>query len=407
MPVAAPLPPDEAARLAALHRFAATDRLQERRLDRLVRLAADVFGIQAVAVAMVDADRVWFKAQTGLAFRAIPRTGAFSAWTVLSDDVTVVEDATQDRRFADSVQVVGPPEIRFYAGAPLMTAEGHRIGALSLVDTVARKFPPARRAQLREFASLVSDALELHRALAETEAAREEAMLASRSKGEFLAFMSHELRTPLNAIIGFSEMLESEAFGPLGDPHYRDYAGVIRQAGGHLLEVITSILDLSRIEAGKMTLSPDPLTLVEEADAVITLMLGQARQKEQSLVMDASLHALPVLQADRSAFRQILLNLISNAIKFTPADGRIVVSGAIAADGLRVSVSDDGPGIAPADLVRLGEAFYQAGPKSERRGGTGLGLAISRRLMGLHGGRLVVDSELGKGTTATMVFPIT
>src|SRR5690606_16086122 len=117
------------------------------------------------------------------------------------------------------------------------------------------------------------------------------------------------------------------------------------------------------------------------------------------------LHALPILQADRSAFRQILLNLISNAIKYTPGESRIVVRGAAGAREIRVSVSDDGPGIAAADLARLGEAFYQAGPKRNHRGGTGLGLAISRRLMGLHGGRLVIDSELGKGTTATMLFP--
>lgn len=154
-----------------------------------------------------------------------------------------------------------------------------------------------------------------------------------------------------------------------------------------------------------MPLKSAPLTVVEEADAVITLLLGQARQKEQSLVMDASLHGLPVLQADRSAFRQVLMNLISNAIKYSPAESRIVVGGAADAREIRISVSDDGPGISPVDLARLGEPFYQAGPKADRRGGTGLGLAISRRLMKLHGGQLRIESTLGVGTTATMVFP--
>ena len=402
---AAPLPPDEAARLAALRRFGILDTGTDPRYDRLVQLAAQVFGTPMAAISLIDAERQWCKATVGLAAREFPRGHSFCAWTILADDVLAVEDLSRDARFSDNPLVAGAPHLRFYAGAPLVTSEGYRVGALAIIDDKPRAFSAAQRAQLRDFAVLVAEALELNRALAETETAREEAMLASRSKGEFLAFMSHELRTPLNAIIGFSEMLESEAFGPLGDPHYRDYAGVIRQAGGHLLEVITSILDLSRIEAGKMTLSPDPLTLVEEADAVITLLLGQARQKNQSLVMDASLHALPVLQADRSAFRQILLNLISNAIKYTPDEGRIVVRGAAGDGEIRVSVSDDGPGIAAADLVRLGEAFYQAGSKKDRRGGTGLGLAISRRLMGLHGGRLVIHSELGRGTTATMIFP--
>ena len=402
----APLPPDEAARLADLRSFAILDTPYDPRFDRLVQLAARVFGTQGAVVTLLDADRLWFKAHIGIADREMPRELGFCSWAVLSDELCVAEDLQADARFSDNPLVTAADGLRFYAGAPLISRDGHCIGTLAIFDSVARRFDAAQRAHLQEFAGLVLDALELHRSLAETETAREEAMLASRSKGEFLAFMSHELRTPLNAVIGFAEMLESEAYGPLGDSHYKDYAGLIHQAGQHLLEVINSILDLSRIEAGKMTLTLDRLKVVDEADAVISLLLTQARQKELSLVMDASLHALPVLHADRSAFRQVLLNLISNAIKFTRPEGRIVVTGATDADSIRISVGDDGPGIAPADLVRLGEAFYQAGPKNQRRQGSGLGLAISHRLMALHGGRLNIASDLGRGTTATMVFPL-
>ncbi|MCW0232971.1 MAG: GAF domain-containing sensor histidine kinase [Ferrovibrio sp.] len=402
----APLPPDEAARLADLRSFAILDTPYDPRFDRLVQLAARVFGTQGAVVTLLDADRLWFKAHIGIADREMPRELGFCSWAVLSDELCVAEDLQADARFSDNPLVTASDGLRFYAGAPLISRDGHCIGTLAIFDSVARRFDAAQRAHLKEFAGLVLDALELHRSLAETETAREEAMLASRSKGEFLAFMSHELRTPLNAVIGFAEMLESEAYGPLGDSHYKEYAGLIHQAGQHLLEVINSILDLSRIEAGKMTLTLDRLKVVDEADAVISLLLTQARQKELSLVMDASLHALPVLHADRSAFRQVLLNLISNAIKFTRPEGRIVVTGATDADSIRISVGDDGPGIAPADLVRLGEAFYQAGPKNQRRQGSGLGLAISHRLMALHGGRLNIASDLGRGTTATMVFPL-
>ena len=406
MPTPAPLPPDEAGRLAALERFAILDTPNDPRFDRLVALTAQIFGAQAATVTLIDADRQWFKAQYGIQLSDLPRANAFSAWAILSDEVFVVEDLRQDRRFADHPRVAGEPWLRFYAGAPLIAENGYRIGALTVLDTLPRRFDAADREKLRALAALASDALDLHRALAETEMAREEAMLASRSKGEFLAFMSHELRTPLNAVIGFAGLLESETYGPLGAAHYKDYAGLIRQAGEHLLEVISSILDLSRIEAGKMTLTLDRLTIVDEADAVISLLLPQARQKDQSLVMDASLHALPPLDADRSAFRQVLLNLISNAIKFTPENGRIVVQGAVKKREIQISVVDDGPGISDSDLVRLGEAFYQAGPKNQRGQGTGLGITISRRLMGLHGGRLLIESALGEGTTATMVFPL-
>lgn len=403
---AAPLPPNEAARLADLRSFGILDTPYDPRFDRLAQLAARVFGTSGAAITLLDADRLWFKAHVGVDLRELPRETGFCSWTILSGELCIAEDMQADARFADNPLVkVSEGGLRFYAGAPLISRDGHCIGALGIFDSAPRHFDEAQRAHLKDFAGLVIDALELHRALAETEAAREEAMLASRSKGEFLAFMSHELRTPLNAVIGFAEMMESQAYGPLGDDHYKDYAGLIRQAGQHLLEVINSILDLSRIEAGKMTLTLDRLKVVDEADAVISLLLTQARQKELSLVMDASLHGLPALQADRSAFRQVLLNLISNAIKFTPPEGRIVVSGEADRDKVRIGISDDGPGIAPADLVRLGEAFYQAGPKNQRRQGSGLGLAISHRLMALHGGKLAITSELGCGTTATMVFP--
>lgn len=403
---AAPLPSTEAARLADLRSFGILDTPYDPRFDRLAQLASRVFGTEGAVITLLDADRLWFKAHVGVTMRELPREHGFCSWAVLSEELCVAEDLQADARFADNPLVTASGGLRFYAGAPLISRDGHCIGTLAIFDSVARRFGELQRSHLKEFATLVLDALELHRALSETEAAREEAMLASRSKGEFLAFMSHELRTPLNAVIGFAEMVESEAYGPLGNVKYKDYAGLIRQAGQHLLEVINSILDLSRIEAGKMTLTLDRLKVVDEADAVISLLLTQARQKELSLVMDASLHGLPVLHADRSAFRQVLLNLISNAIKFTPAEGRIVVSGAVEKNTLRIGIGDDGPGIAPADLVRLGEAFYQAGPKNQRRQGSGLGLAISHRLMALHGGRLKIASALGHGTTATMIFPL-
>jgi signal transduction histidine kinase len=402
----APLPPNEAARLSDLRSFGILDTPYDPRFDRLVQLAARVFGMEGAVITLLDADRLWFKAHVGIDQRELPRELGFCSWAVLGEGLCVAEDLQQDARFADNPLVASVPGLRFYAGAPLVSRNGHSIGTLAIFDSKPHRFDEAQRQHLRDFADLAMDALELNRALHETESAREEAMLASRSKGEFLAFMSHELRTPLNAVIGFAEMLQSEAYGPLGDDHYKDYAGLIRQAGQHLLEVINSILDLSRIEAGKMTLTLDRLKVVAEADAVISLLLTQARQKELSLVMDASLHGLPALHADRSAFRQVLLNLISNAIKFTPAEGRIVVTGSAEKDTVRISIRDDGPGIAPADLVRLGEAFYQAGPKNQRRQGSGLGLAISHRLMALHGGKLSIASELGQGTTATMIFPL-
>jgi len=241
---------------------------------------------------------------------------------------------------------------------------------------------------------------------AEARAAQRETERASRAKSEFLAHMSHELRTPLNAVLGFSELLMSEAFGPLGNPRYHTYATDIRDSGAHLLALIDDILDLSRIEAGRMPLSDEGLELDGLSVQVLTMLRDKAAEKSVALSADVA-GDLPMLLGDPRAIRQMLLNLLSNAVKFTPPGGRAMLTAALMPDGgIGIMVADTGAGISAADLGRVLEPFERADATIARvTEGTGLGLPIVKRLIELHGGRLELSSEPGVGTSAVLIFP--
>ncbi len=236
--------------------------------------------------------------------------------------------------------------------------------------------------------------------------ARTEAESASQAKTQFLASMSHELRTPLNAIIGFSEILDRELFGALGQERYRDYARLIHESGQHLLNVVNDILDMSKIEAGKFSIQKEPFDASSLVTSCRDIMQHTAEQKGLSLEADAPEH-IPSLAADKRACKQMLLNVLSNAIKFTEPGGWVKLSASIEARNVVFTVSDNGIGIADEDLSRLGAPFVQAADSYDRsHEGAGLGLSVVRGLTRLHGGNLEIASTLGEGTVVRIVLPL-
>jgi cell cycle sensor histidine kinase DivJ len=236
--------------------------------------------------------------------------------------------------------------------------------------------------------------------------ARSAAEAADAAKTRFLATMSHELRTPLNAIIGFSEMIVQEDLLMLDAARRREYAQLINDSGQHLLSVVNGILDMSKMESGNFEIAPEPFAPRAALINCCNLLALKARENGIELATDAPLD-LPVITGDPRAFRQIVINLVSNAIKFTERGGKVTVAASIEGPRFVLRVSDNGVGIAPDDLKRIGDPFFQAGKTYQRRHeGTGLGLSIVKSLVGLHGGDLRLHSKIGEGTTVTVVLPL-
>ncbi|WP_207478326.1 sensor histidine kinase [Arenibaculum pallidiluteum] len=237
-------------------------------------------------------------------------------------------------------------------------------------------------------------------------AARDSAEEASRARSQFLALMSHELRTPLNAIIGFSELIETQALGPIGVERYVEYARDVRLSGSHLLALVNDLLDMSKIEAGKYELHRDVVDLRQIVRSCVRMMALRAQEADVMLVDRLDEIRMPPLNADERALKQVILNLLSNALKFTEAGGRTEISGAVLGGWVEIRVEDDGIGIPPEHLTRIGRPFEQVDNAHTRRhAGTGLGLALSRSLVELHGGYLDIDSAQGRGTCVTVRLP--
>ena len=239
----------------------------------------------------------------------------------------------------------------------------------------------------------------------ENQVAKEAAEASSRVKSQFLANMSHELRTPLNAIIGFSDLIKNQMFGPL-HARYAEYAGIINESGNHLLNLVSDILDIAKIEAGKFVLDFQDVDLQEAMNYCLSLV--KTRADESGITLAVKLPSGPlVFSADQRAFRQILLNLLSNAVKFTRAGGQVTVRADVVGDNLRLCVSDTGIGMSQSLLARVGRPFEQAvSDPVHAREGTGLGLSLVRSMVQQHGGNLHIESREGEGTTVSLELPL-
>ncbi len=386
--IAAPLPDNEKERLAALARYNVLDTLPEAAFDRITRLAAAVLGTPIALVSLIDGDRQWFKSHYGIDATETPRDMAFCGHAILQDGVLVIPNAAQDARFSGNPLVAGAPDIRFYAGAPLTTPDGYKLGTLCVIDREARvEMTGEQEALLSDLAALVIDELELR-----TE--KHKAVSANEAKSQFLANMSHEIRTPMNAVMGFTNMLMDTKL----DKEQQELTSTIRHSCVALLDIINDILDISKIEAGKMTLEQFPFSIRLLANEVVTLFSQKAKELLLDLKMEYSEDLPEGFIGDPTRLRQVLMNLVSNALKFTEK-GSVTLSLSFKGGTLHVKVQDTGIGIKPENVSKLFEDFTQEDMSTARRyGGTGLGLSICRKLLALMGSKLEVQSTYGKGT---------
>jgi signal transduction histidine kinase len=397
------VPPNEAERLAALRRYRILDTEAEEAFDRITRLAQKIFRVPIALITLIDVSRQWFKSCYGLGMQETGRDVAFCSHAILRPEVMVVSDATTDPRFAENPFVVGEPNIRFYAGAPLRSPDGHNVGTLCILDTDPRwGLNEEQRLILEDLAALVVDEMELRLGASQVktdlqvrEQAARVAEAANRSKSEFLSRMSHELRTPLTAILGFGQLLEASDLSE-SDQEAVEY---IVKAGNHLMGLINDVLDFSRIESGKLLLSMEPVAISDLLKEVISLMQGFANERRIQLSREVPL-GCGFVQADMQRLKQVLLNLISNAIKYNQVGGRVSFSCDRPREGtVRLGVHDTGSGI-PAELqLRLFQPFDRLGAERTSVEGTGLGLALSKQLVEAMDGALTLESNSGQGST--------
>ena len=585
--MSAPLPENEASRLAKLHEYEILDTPAERTFERITRLAARFFNVPMAAVSLLDERRLWRKARFGLRVSEHCRENSFCSYAILEDKVLVVPDTHADERFVNNPHVVNSPHVRFYAGAPLCADDGCRLGALCVMDRSPREFTAAERHMLADLASIVVDEMNLRRAAVrlhtevkghqrtqrtlqaehrmleglkgsleqrisqrtadvsqanawlreeigrreqlererenlgriiegsldfislatldgrptfineaglrmvglermeqaaglrltdfflpeeqgavqdvatatlmqtgcrerdfqfrnlrtgapvpvswsqflvmdphtgeptgiatvarditerkQTEKAlreaKEEAEKANRAKSEFLSRMSHELRTPLNAILGFGQILQSQ----VTDDGHKLCATHVVTAGRHLLSLINEVLDIARIEAGRVELSPEAVFVDDMLAETLDLLRPSATARRITIETPTGPGGHVGVMADRKRFKQVLLNLLSNAVKYSPPGSRVVVDCRLTPPWqVHLSVQDFGPGITADKLARLFVAFDRLGAEDSMVQGTGLGLALSKHLVEAMGGQIGVESAPGKGSTFWVRLP--
>ena len=381
--------------------------------DTIVRSAARLCDAPVAAVFLTDGRMLYHMANYGSSPEGLkaqlarfPRPVAMdtvSGMAILARTIVHVPDI-EDPSTHDFVQQSGRLlGFRSVVGVPMLR-EGESMGVLNVTRREAGRFSDTEVDLLKTFADQAVIAIENVRLFNDLELANRGLQAASRHKSEFLANMSHELRTPLNAVLGFSEVLSERMFGELNEKQ-EEYLKDIQASGQHLLSLINDILDLSKVEAGRMELELTDFHLPAALDNAMTLVRERAARRGIALHADVD-ERLGQIQADERKIRQVVLNLLSNAIKFTPEGGSINVR-AMPGDGVvKVSVGDTGAGIAPEDQEAIFEEFKQVGTAAKKVEGTGLGLALSRKFVELHGGRIWVTSELGAGSTFTFTIPM-
>ena len=394
---AAPLPDNEDERLAELLSYDVLDTEAEQLFDDLTTLASQICDTPIALISLIDPDRQWFKSRVGLDAEETSREIAFCSHAILQDDVFEIPNASLDPRFHDNPLVTGAPDIRFYAGAPLVSPSGHAIGTLCTIDRKPRKLTESQKTSLQTLSKSVVAHLELKRKNRELER-------TSQFRSDFLSYVSHEIRTPLNAINTFSRLLEGEAQKLKLPESFTTPLSHVTQSGERLLEIVNSVLDIKQIEAGKMRVMPRAVSTHDFFTHLFSLTKIRAEDGGITFTSTIDIRVPDTLFFDDTKFGQVSLNLLSNAIKFTNPGKSVNAQVKYKNDKLIFNVIDQGIGISEEDQKRLFTPFERM-ENAHQISGTGLGLNISKRLIELMDGTIKVSSKVNEGTRISVTLP--
>lgn len=389
------LPPDEPERVAALQQLRILDTPAEERFDRITRTASDLFRVPIALVSLVDSQRQWFKSRTGLDASETPRAVSFCAHAILGTGPFVVEDALADSRFADNPLVVGPPGIRFYAGMPLRSDSGRKLGTLCIIDHSARHFGAADARRLHDLAAWAERELNL---------AQEIDRAVAEMRETLVRLISHELRTPVTGVVGALEVLRG---GGIDADNIETLVRLATDSAGRLKRVVDEIVEIAEIDAGRQDVTPRPIDLPMFMEAARDFFADTPRQAGVGIELAAPPHLI-VPVAPRPLTR-ILRALLDNALRFSPAGATVHFAATRPhPDTVRISVTDHGPGI-PAELIpRLFLPFVQGDASDSRpHEGCGISLATGRRLAIAIGGHLGYEAGPNGGSCFYLDLPLT
>ena len=388
-PVKAESPTNQYARLSALRAYEILDTPREAEFDAIVKLVAAICRTPIAVVNLIDENRQWFKAEVGLGVRETPLDTSLCAHAILERDLLVVPDTLLDVRFADNPLVTGDPRLRFYAGALLKTSSNLPIGTLCVLDVQPRQLDEIQIEALKTLSDHVMNLLNLR-------AAAQEARKATQAHQVLLAMVSHDLRTPLNVVMLCAERLASSS-----DPNTATVSGRLKRAAVSALHLVDDLVDFASLQASSLTL--------QIKDASVATLLKDAMDFFEPIAANADIQLqlqlteeLPWVPMDVSRMTQVMNNIIGNALKFTPAKGRISVGGVVQDAMIAILVADTGPGIPPEQIERVFDPHWRT-PGAAR--GAGLGLSIVRSLVEAHGGEVTISSVMGQGTTLAVRLP--
>lgn len=402
-----PLPFNDTQRLETLDSYNVLDTQPDEAFDCLTRLACRQFGTPIALVSLVDENRQWFKSGFGLDAMETDRDSAFCGYAIMSADPLIVLDATNDPRFADNTLVCGSPDIRFYAGAPLISPLGFRLGTFCIIDVKAHdSFSEENTAALKDFATAIMQILELQRRTASFDAEENESRSAEDARVSLFSTVAHEIRSPVAALCSSAKILESQIFGPPGDERYSEFFSIMSETAEHVVDLTDRMLNFARLRTGDVEMKEELHSVRDLLEKAKRLALQESSVGAASLQI-ADLETDVVVKADGVYLGQMLQNLIQNAMKYNDGAPEVTLNAAIAESGvLEISVSDRGIGMSE-EGIRLALQPYAQIKQSGRKfvGGVGIGLPLVVRLVEMHGGRLLVESIEGLGTTATLHLP--